>query len=242
LTSGTQAPYGHRLFIVTIRSARLWHGLTAVVAIGALVLQLVLVIQGGRVLDEASQADLPVRLGRLVSYFTIQSNLLVAISTALLARDPLRDGATWRVVRLAAVAGIFVTGAVHFFLLRPLLDLDGADWAADKLLHMVVPALAVVGWALFGPRPRIEGREIGWAIVWPVVWLIWAFVVGWLSGWYPYPFLDHREEDGAAGVVISIVGITVFFVAVLWLARLVDRRLPPAPQAWDPYRGGTANP
>ena len=50
-------------------------------------------------------------------------------------------------------------GVVHFFLLRPLLDLDGADYVADKLLHMVVPVLAFVGWALFGPRPRIDWRE-----------------------------------------------------------------------------------
>ncbi len=225
---------------MTIRSARLWHGLTAVVAIGALVLQLVLIIQGGRVLDDTSQPGLPVRLGRFVSYFTIQSNLLVAITSAQLTRDPLRDGTTWRVVRLAAVAGIFLTGVVHFILLRPLLDLDGADWAADKLLHMAVPLLAVIGWALFGPRPRIEGRELTWVLAWPIVWLVWTLVVGGLSGWYPYPFLDHREEHGVPGVVISIVGITAFFVAVLWLARLVDQRLPPAPQAWDPYRGGTA--
>ncbi len=225
---------------MTIRSARLWHGLTAVVAVGALVLQLVLVIRGGRVLDDTSQPALPIRLGRFVSYFTIQSNLLVAVTAAQLARDPLRHGSWWRVVRLAAVAGIFTTGVVHFVLLRPLLDLDGADRAADTLLHLVVPALAVVGWALFGPRPRIEGREMGWALGWPVVWLVWTLVVGGLSGWYPYPFLDHREEHGVAGVVLSVAGITAFFVLVLWLARLLDQRMRPAPEAWDPYRGGTA--
>ena len=35
--------------------ARRWHALTALVAIGAVVLQLVLVIQGGRVLDEQAR-------------------------------------------------------------------------------------------------------------------------------------------------------------------------------------------
>jgi hypothetical protein len=223
---------------VTIRSARLWHGLTAVVAISALLLQLVLVIQGGRVLDETEQPGLGIRLGRLVSYFTIQSNLLVAIVTTQLARDPLRDGPAWRVVRLSAVVGIFVTGVVHFVLLRPLLDLDGADWLADKLLHMVVPVLAVVGWAMFGPRPRVEVREIRLALVWPLAWLAWTLVVGWLSGWYPYPFLDHREEHGTMGVVLTSAAITVFFVLVLTMARYVDQRAQPAPQAWDPYRGG----
>ncbi|MDX6375053.1 MAG: hypothetical protein QOD98_4041 [Nocardioidaceae bacterium] len=227
---------------MTIRSARLWHGLTALVAVAALVLQLVLIIRGGRVLDDTSRPALPIRLGRLVSYFTIQSNLLVAISTAQLARDPLRDGPVWRVVRLAAVAGIFVTGIVHFFLLRPLLDLDGADWVTDKMLHMVVPVLAVVGWALFGPRPRIERRDLQLTLIWPLAWLAWTLVVGGASGWYPYPFLDHREEHGTMGVVLTSAAITVFFLLVLALARYVDQRTQPAPQAWDPYRGGTARP
>jgi len=220
----------------------MWHGLTAVVAIGALVLQLVLVLQGGRVLDETDQPGLGIRLARLIAYFTIQSNLLVAIVSIQLARDPLRDGPTWRVLRLAAVAGITVTGVVHFLLLRPLLDLDGADWVADKLLHMVVPVLAVVGWALFGPRPRVELREIKLAIWWPLAWVAVILVVGGLSGWYPYPFLDHREEHGVPGVVISVAAIMVFLLGVFALARYVDQKAQPAPQAWDPYRGGTAQP
>ena len=218
---------------MSLRSARLWHGLTAGVAIVALVLQLVLVVEGGRVLDEAEPPGLGIRLGRLVSYFTIQSNLLVAITTTQLARDPLRDGPVWRVVRLSAVVGIFVTGVVHFLLLRPLLDLDGADRVADKLLHMAVP-----GWALFGPRPRIEFREIRLALVWPLVWLAWTLVVGRLSGWYPYPFLDHREEHGTMGVVLTSAAITAFFVLLIAGARYADQRARPAPQVWDPYRGG----
>lgn len=209
--------------------ARRWHVLTGLVALGALVLQTVLVVQGGRVLDEHSQPDLPVRLGRLVSYFTIQSNLLVAITATQLARDPLRDGPGWRVLRAAAVAGILVTGIVHFVLLRPLLDLTGADYAADKLLHMVVPLLAVVGWAAYGPRPRVSVRDAGLVLVWPFAWLAWTLGVGAVSGWYPYPFLDHRE-DGVAAVVVSAIGVTVLFVAVLALIAWIDARAKPVPE------------
>lgn len=93
----------------------------------------------------------------------------MAIAATSLARDPARDGRRWRVLRLAGLVGITITAVVHFFLLRPLLDLDGLDYLADKLLHMVVPMLAVAGWALFGPRPRITRREVGLAIVWPGV-------------------------------------------------------------------------
>lgn len=214
---------------MTVGRARGWHALTAVVAVAALVLQLVLVLHGGRVLDDASEPGLATRLYRLVAYFTIESNLLVAVTTAQLARDPLRDGPGWRVARLAAVVGITVTGVVHFFLLRPLLHLHGADRVADKLLHLVVPLLAVVGWALFGPRPRITGRVVALAISWPVAWTAWTLVVGGVSGWYPYPFLDHRGDHGTSGVVLSVIGITAFFLALFALAAYVDRRARPVP-------------
>jgi hypothetical protein len=209
--------------------ARAWHAVTAAVAIAALVLQLVLVIQGGRVLDETDQPELAVRLARFVAYFTVQSNLLVAVTSVQLARDPGRDGAAWRAFRLAGVIGITVTGVVHFLLLRPLLDLDGADYAADKLLHMAVPVLAVLGWAVFGPRPRIDAPAVRLALCWPLAWLTVTLLVGGVSGWYPYPFLDHREDDGVSGVVVSSIGITVFFLLLLWAASLWDRRAKVAP-------------
>jgi len=208
---------------------RRWHALTAVVAIGAVAFQFVLVLQGAEVLDEVTPPDLPARIYRFFAYFTIQSNLLVAIAAVQLARDPARDGRWWRVLRVAGVAGIGVTGLVHFVLLRPLLDLNGADYVADKLLHMVVPVLAVVGWALFGPRPRVTGRDVGFAIIWPFAWLAWTLVVGGLNGWYPYPFLDHRE-DGAGAVVVACIGITVLFLAVLAVIARVDARAKPTPE------------
>jgi hypothetical protein len=226
---------------VTPRAARIWHGLTAVVTIAALVFQLALIIHGGRVLDEAEPDPMFDRLWHFVSYFTIQSNVLVAVGTALLALAPARDGAAFRAVRLAGIIGIAVTGVVHFTLLRPLLDLEGADYVADKLLHMVVPALALVGWALFGPRPRVDRPAQVWSIAWPLAYLGYVLVVGAASGWYPYPFLDV-DEKGWGHVLGAAVGITVLFLLFIAAATAVDRRTKPAPEEWDPYRGGTAQP
>ncbi len=211
-------------------NARRFHVLTAAVTLAAIALQLVLVIRGGQVLDEVEPPVLGLRLARFIAYFTIQSNVLVALSAVTLARDPLRDGQVWRVLRLAGLVGITVTGLVHFVLLRPLLDLSGADWTADKLLHMVVPALAIVGWVAFGPRPRITRREVALAFAWPVAWLAVTLTVGALSGWYPYPFLDHRE-DGAGAVAVVSAGVVVLFLGLFVLASFLDRRLAPAPEA-----------
>lgn len=220
--------------------ARVVHTVTAVVAVAALVLQTVLVVTGDSVLAETEVPPLLTRLGRLVSYFTIQSNLLVAVTALQLARDPLRDGRWWRPVRAAALVGITVTGLVHFVLLRPLLDLQGASWVADKMLHMVVPVLAVAGWLLAGPRPRAPWRDALLALAWPVAWLVWTLVVGAVSGWYPYPFLDVGEK-GAGSVAVTCVGVTALFLALVAVLSALDRRMPPAPvRGAAPGPGGPA--
>jgi glucose uptake protein GlcU len=211
-----------------MQRARAWHAVTAAVTIAALVLQLVLVVQGGVVLDETERFGLGERLWHFVSYFTIQSNALVAIAAVQLARTPDLDGRGFRALRLAGLLGISVTGVVHFTLLRPLLDLDGWDYFADKLLHMVVPALAVVGWAIFGPRPRIDRQALVPALAWPLGYLAYVLVAGGLSGWYPYPFLDV-DLKGWGEVIASSVGVTALFVVFYGLAWLVDRRAKVAP-------------
>lgn len=211
-----------------MRTARAWHLLTALVALVALVLQLVLVIDGGRVLEEAHPPSMTLRLLRFIAYFTIQSNLLVLVTTTVLARQPAYDGPRWRVLRTAAMTGIIVTGLVHWFLLRPLLHLHGADYVADKLLHLVVPILAVVGWLLVGPRPRMSWASSLRASVWPLAWLAVILVEGGATGWYPYPFLDHREH-GWDHVAVVCAGILVLWFALVVGEQAYDRRVAAAP-------------
>ena len=212
-----------------LRGVRAWHALTVLVAVGALLLQLALVLSGESVLDETEGPPVGTRLVRLVSYFTIQSNVLVAVVAAGLARDPRRDGPVWRVLRADAVLGIALTGLVHFFLLRPLLDLEGLNRLADAGLHLAVPILAVLGWLVLGPRPRLDARTVLWSLLWPVAWLGYTLAVGAVTDWYPYPFLDVSVH-GYAQVLVTAAGVTVVFLGFAALARVADRHLPRAPR------------
>lgn len=213
---------------MTAERARRVHLVVAAVAWFAVLFQLLLVLTGEAILVEEDPPGLAARIYRFFAYFTIQSNLLVAVTSTALARDPALDSRGWRVARLAGLVGITVTGIVHFFLLRPLLDLDGANLVADKLLHMAVPLLAVAAWAWVGPRPRVTTRDAAYALVWPLLWTAWTLVVGQVDGWVPYPFLNAAEQGwGAVGVACA--GITVLFVALFALFGWLDRRLRPAP-------------
>lgn len=209
--------------------ARAAHLVVAVVAWVALGLQLVLVLSGSAVLVEEDPPGLAARTYRFFAYFTIQSNLLVAVVSTVLAREPALDRPAWRVARIAGLVGIAVTGLVHFFLLRPLLDLDGADWVADKLLHMVVPVLAIAAWAWAGPRPRFGVREAAYALCWPIAWLAWTLAVGQVTGWVPYPFLD-ADTEGWGSVSVVSVGITVLFLLLFAVLGWLDRLLSPVPR------------
>jgi len=183
------------------------------------------VVRADSVPADADPQDLAVRALHFLSYFTVLSNLLVAWTTWRAARDPDVDGGLWRVLRLDAVVAITVTGLVHWFLLRPLVTLAGWGFVVDKLLHVVVPLLALVGWLVFGPRPRVTARVVLLSLVFPVVWLAGTLTVGALSGWYPYPFVDV-DAQGAGPVAVACLGVLVLMLVLLLLGWLLDRRLP----------------
>ncbi len=165
------------------------------------------------------------RVWRFFSYFTTQSNLLVVFTSFSLARDLRRDGPRWRVARLDALAGITITGLVHWFLLHPMDHFHGWLWASDTLVHIVIPVAAVAAWLVFGPRRRITFRVVLLGLVWPLLWLLYTMVVGGLTRWYPYFFLDVNQT-GTGAVVLYCVAILVLLFAVSCLFWLGDRLLP----------------
>jgi len=155
-----------------LRHARLWHGLTFAVAAGSVLLQLVLVLQGNQHLGDtlpgvetAGDPDLSTRLVRFWSFLTIWFNVIVAGTCALLAMDPVRDGRVWRALRADGLVLAVGGGLVHWFVLRPILNLHGADYLADKLLHIVVPVMTLAGWIRFGPRARLDRTDLAGSAV-----------------------------------------------------------------------------
>ena len=213
-----------------IRVARGWAGVTVGASVIGVLIQLLVVIAGTSTVTDEPPAGLGVRLWHFVSYFTILSNLLVIVTVLPLITDPRHDGRRWRVLRLAALVMITVTGLVHWFLLRPLSTLAGVEAAGDVLVHVAVPVLTVVGWLVFGPRPRTEGRTVAWSLAWPIGWLVYTLLVGALTGWYPYPFLDVAAR-GVGPVAITCGAIALLLTGLSSACWRLDRMLRPRPAA-----------
>jgi hypothetical protein len=217
--------------------ARGFNAVLAVVIAAATIAQLVLILQGGTDANSAqAHVHVPVgwRLLRFFSYFTVQSNLLVLAAAVTLVLDPERDGSVWRVLRLDSLLGILVTGVIFAAVLAPIVHPTGLAYWINLAFHYFSPIWALLGWLLFGPRPRIATATMLGALVWPLAWVGYTFGHGAISHWYPYPFLDARLHG--YGVALRNTGLVIVAgVILLCLFRLLDR-LP----AWGvrPVRAG----
>ncbi|TAK70290.1 MAG: hypothetical protein EPO13_04935 [Actinomycetota bacterium] len=162
------------------------------------------------------------------SYFTVQSNIIVVVCCVVLVADPARDGRIWRVIRLDSLLCIAVTGLVYVTVLRGDSHPQGSFYWTNIGLHYVTPTLVVVGWLLVGPRPRISWLTIPWALIYPLLWLAYTLIRGAQLQWYPYPFIDVTAH-GYGQVAVNCLAVTVLFVVLGLVLRLLDRALPAVP-------------
>ncbi len=205
--------------------ARLWFAATALVVAVGIVVQLVATAQ----LDSGFFDSRAGRILNVFCFFTVQSNLIVMVTCALLA---VRVGAkpTWFwVLRLDGVLCITVTFVVFHLALADLQDLEGLARTADFLLHTASPVLCLIGWLFFGPRGRTSWRIVRLAVLFPVGWLVFALVRGPLVGdYYPYPFLDVGDH-GYPRVLLNSAAVALLFLGLAAGAHLLDRRLSSTP-------------
>ena len=209
-------------------ASRWWHGAIAAVILFCLVIQLVLIFTGGADAnsgESGTDVSVPVRLWRLFSFFTVESNIVVLIVAALLVVTPLRRGPWWDVVRLNALLAITITGIVFALILAPKLHLTGWSLVATIGFHYVSPWATVAGWLVFGPRPRFRWSTVAGAFILPVAWLVYVFTQGMFTNWYPYPFLDVTNIGLAAALVNALLVIVVGLALAL-VYRLIDARVP----------------
>lgn len=203
---------------MTVRGvARAWFAATAVVVAVALVMQLAVAASSPGIVFPNPVA----RTANVLAFFTIQSNIIVGITTGLLAHRPDRDSWWFRTFRLDGLICILVTFAVYHTVLAGLADLTGWAKTADVLLHTVVPAMCVLGWAAFGPRGRLIGTVVLGSVLYPLAWLAVTLIRGAITDWYPYPFLE-APRLGYPKVVLNSLLIAAVFLALAAVAWGVD--------------------
>ncbi|MGA8679678.1 MAG: Pr6Pr family membrane protein [Acidimicrobiales bacterium] len=216
-------------FVTGDRWARLWFGATAAcVAAGVLISVFTAAHNSG------GHFRTPVeRAFNTFVFFTVQSNLIVGVTTLLLAQNPRRSSPVFATFRLIGIVAITVTGIVYHVALAGLFDLQGWDQLGNQLVHTAVPILAVVGWLMFGPRGLTSARVVCWSLAFPVCWLAFTLIRGAFVHWYPYPFIDVTRL-GYGGTLLNCLWVSLLLLALAGAANAVDRRLSPRPSARAP--------
>jgi len=164
-----------------------------------------------------------------ISYFTILSNLLIAISlTAIILAPHTKIGKYFSLttVQSSIALNILIVGLVYNTVLRGIWEPKGWQLLADNLLHVVVPVLYILYWIVFIPKGTLTWRDgTTWAYF-PLAYLAYSLIRGHFVNWYPYPFLDVAKF-GYGQVAINsgfvVLAFLFFGALMIWADRLTKK-------------------
>lgn len=161
---------------------------------------------------------------RFLGFFTILTNILVALTLTNAALRPQRRYGLGSPVFEAIVAvSIILVGMVYSAVLRALWKPTGAQKWVDAGLHDLAPILFLVFW-LLRPHGSLRWRQMPWLLIWPLLYCIYALSRGAADGWYPYPFLDAGKLS-SAHLILNIIVLIATFAAVSAALTASDRWL-----------------
>ncbi|MFI7401777.1 Pr6Pr family membrane protein [Streptomyces sp. NPDC049541] len=171
----------------------------------------------------------------VLSYFAIQSNILLALVFTLTARRawtarrPLPSALTG-----ATLLYIIITGLVYHLLLKgasPPFSMTGGStppaglqWISNQILHTAVPVAALLDWLLLTAPARLHLRQAPSWLLYPLAYLAFSLGRGELiipgtPGRYLYPFLDvglHGYKSVLGNALL--LGLAFYGLALLMVA------------------------
>ncbi|GCE40717.1 Pr6Pr family membrane protein [Rhodococcus sp. USK10] len=160
-----------------------------------------------------------------LSYFTIESNILAVVVLLIGAvRDP--QSRRWQLFRGATTLYMVITGIVYAVLLANV-DVMLQDAWINTALHRLLPLVLLLDWVLAPSRVRIsDAQSLGW-LIFPAVYGGYSLIRGPIVDWYPYPFLDPRDQGYlqlAVTAVVLLLAMALMALAVNAVGRLGARR------------------
>lgn len=162
---------------------------------------------------------------RFFSFFTILTNLIVAIYFTVMALQ--LKNKTFKFFSRSATCTaitiyILVVGLVYQVVLRQIWQPQGLQRIVDELLHTLIPFMVLLYWFLYYRRSVVSYRVIPAWLIYPLCYLIFILVRGYYSGFYPYPFM-HVINLGAGQVLKNSLVLLAFFTCLSWLFVFLPR-------------------
>lgn len=156
------------------------------------------------------------------NFFGFFTNLTSSLTSAVLVLTGMlsvtgRAVPEWLILCRAVATACMLIVAVVYNVLVP--GTGSAPPWVSVTLHLVIPVLVALDWALIGDRPALPWSRLWLVVPYPAVWLVVVLWRGATDGWVPYGFL--LPERGALSLGLHVVGLfgaLVLAGALVWWA------------------------
>lgn len=163
------------------------------------------------------QADIPETIIRFFSFFTILTNILVALyftSRISIFKKTYISKLSNNGNLTALTAFILVVGLVYQIILRGSWQPTGLQKIIDELLHSVLPLFVLIYWLKFANKTDLIFKNIKIWLWYPVGYFLYIIIRGHFSNFYPYPFINVTVI-GYPQVLINSVIVSLFFLFIM---------------------------
>lgn len=161
---------------------------------------------------------------RYFSYFTILTNLLVAVcfSSLLLKESKAERFFKQPTVITAVTVYILIVGLVYNLILRSQWNPQGLQLLADYMLHSITPLSALFYWIIYVPAREVSWKHTPSWMLYPLFYLVYVIIRGSFSNFYPYFFIDVSKLGYAKTFTNAAYVTAAFFIVALmliWIGR-----------------------
>lgn len=178
------------------------------------------------------------RIMNRFAYFSSLSNIIVGVVCILLAIKLQRSSAVFRVFWVMGIVSILLTGVIYNVMISGANSYVAWHEQVGHVEHIWVPAAAVLGWLIFGPRTPFRVKYALYAAIYPLVYIVGTIIRGSFVNvteakpgmtvgepYYPYSIVDPAIHGYGTLAIYSVLVLILFILVALAMMGL-DKILP----------------
>jgi hypothetical protein len=161
----------------------------------------------------------PETLKVFLSYFTVSTNIIVAICFTALSFAKKSDNGSFFTksgTLTAITVYIVVVGLIYNTMLRGLMLLNGWPRVADEFLHVVSPIIFLIFWIFYVDKSHLRYKSALKWLIYPLIYVIFTVIRGYFINRYPYPFIDVIQLGYPTAILNAAIIIFIFWLLSLF--------------------------
>ncbi len=159
--------------------------------------------------------------GNSFSYYTIQSNLIVAVWLTLAILYHNKEKKTFFIgAPVQGAITMYITGTFLGFAVLLSGGYKPTGWYGftNLTMHYVIPIAFIVDWILTGSETQYKWNYAVYWLGYPLFYLVYTLIRGFFTGFYPYYFIDVKVLSILA-LIVNVLALTglFFFLGLLYI-------------------------